>query len=191
MALRVDEQLGPDDALVRQIAAGSADALGRLYDRHAPKVYGLARRILAQPEDAEEVVQDVFAQIWRDAPQYRKERASVAGWMIMLTRTRAIDRLRARRARPDQDAAVDPSPVANTFQSDDPDPEAFAILAHEARQVRSALEHLPDDQRSVVTMAYYDGLSHAEIADRTGIPLGTIKTRIRAAMATLRGALVT
>ena len=177
-----------DVELLRQIAAGSADALGRLYDRHAAKVYGLARRMLARLEDAEEVVQDVFAQIWRDAPRYRHERASVAGWMIMLTRTRAIDRLRARRARPDQRMGVDSSPSLGLV-SDDPDPEAVTISSQDAQQVRAALVGLPAEQRSLLTLAYYEGLSHSEIAEKTGVALGTVKTRIRSAMITLREAL--
>ena len=177
-----------DVELLRQIAAGSAEALGRLYDRHAAKVYGLARRMLARLEDAEEVVQDVFAQIWRDAPRYRHERASVAGWMIMLTRTRAIDRLRARRARPDQRMAVDPSPALGLI-SDEPDPEAITMSAQDARQLRAALDILPAEQRSLITLAYFDGLSQSEIAEKTGVPLGTVKTRIRSAMMTLREAL--
>lgn len=183
-----DAHPDPDVELLRQVAAGSADALGRLYDRHAAKVYGLARRMLARLEDAEEVVQDVFAQIWRDAPRYRHERASVAGWMIMLTRTRAIDRLRARRARPDQHMAVEPSP-ALALIADDPDPEAIAISTRDAEQLRAALQELPAEQRSLLNLAYYEGLSHSEIAEKTGVALGTVKTRIRSAMISLREAL--
>jgi RNA polymerase sigma-70 factor (ECF subfamily) len=183
-----DAHPDPDVELLRQVAGGSADALGRLYDRHAAKVYGLARRMLARLDDAEEVVQDVFAQIWREAPRYRHERASVAGWMIMLTRTRAIDRLRARRARPDLHSPVDPSPGL-ALTSDEPDPEAIAISARDAEQLRAALQELPAEQRSLLNLAYYEGLSHSEIAEKTGVALGTVKTRIRTAMITLREAL--
>ena len=173
---------------VRAIASGSSEALGRLYDRHAGIVYGLARRILARLEDAEEVVQDVFAQVWRDAARYERSRASVGGWIVMLTRTRAIDRLRARRARPDVDAAVDPD-AAPPIASASRDPEQVTIAADDVRQVRSALEVLPESQRTLVDLAYYQGLTHTEIAQQTGMPLGTVKTRLRAAMATLRSAL--
>ena len=177
-----------DVVLVRAIASGSSEALGRLYDRHAGIVYGLARRILARLEDAEEVVQDVFAQVWRDAARYERSRASVSGWIVMLTRTRAIDRLRARRARPDVDAAVDPDaapPMVSVFR----DPEEVTIAADDVRQVRTALESLPESQRTLVDLAYYQGLTHTEIAEQTGVPLGTVKTRLRAAMVTLRSAL--
>ena len=124
------------------VAGGSADALEHLYDRYAATAYGLARRILAQQDQAEEVVQDVFAQVWRDANRYDATRASVAGWIVLLTRTRAIDRLRARRARPDQDRAVEPAAVA-PLATRDRSPEQVAISSEDARAVRAALD-MPD-----------------------------------------------
>ena len=170
------------------VAGGSADALERLYDRYAATAYGLARRILAQQDQAEEVVQDVFAQVWRDANRYDATRASVAGWIVLLTRTRAIDRLRARRARPDQDRAVEPAAVA-PLATRDRSPEQVAISSEDARAVRAALDGLPEEQRALVNLAYYEGLTHSEIAARTGVPLGTVKTRLRTAMMTLKGVL--
>jgi len=177
-----------DRQLMRAVAAGSSDALGRLYDRHAAVAFGLARRILMRVEDAEEVVQDVFAQVWRDAARYMPERATVAGWIIMLTRTRAIDRLRARNARPDQSQGKDPSLVA-PLAAKGRDPEQVAVSEEDGRQIRQALAGLPPEQRLLVDLAYYEGLTQSEIAERTGVPLGTVKTRVRAAMATLRSVL--
>jgi RNA polymerase sigma-70 factor (ECF subfamily) len=177
-----------DRQALAAVAGGSADALERLYDRYAATAYGLARRILAQQDLAEEVVQDVFAQVWRDAGRYDAARASVAGWIVLLTRTRAIDRLRARRARPDQDRSVDPGDVA-PLTARERSPEQVAMSSEDAQAVRAALERLPDEQRALVNLAYYEGLTHSEIAALTGVPLGTIKTRLRAAMTTLRGAL--
>jgi RNA polymerase sigma-70 factor, ECF subfamily len=177
-----------DSELIRAIAGGSSDALSRLYDRHAAVVYGLARRIVARLEDAEEVVQDVFSQVWREAARYERGRATVAGWLVMLTRTRAIDRVRARRARPDQQSAVDPD-VAPPPVSTSRDPEQATIASDDARQVTKALGALPSEQRALVDLAYYQGLTHSEIAEQTGVPLGTVKTRLRSAMATLREAL--
>lgn len=174
-----------DQGLIRAIAGGSPDALARLYDRHAATVFALARRIVSRQEDAEEVVQDVFAQVWRQAARYCDARASVAGWLVMLARTRSIDRLRARQARPDEDRGVEPAPGL-PLPSSDPDPETVAVSAENARQVRAACAALPEAQRSLLELAYYEGLSHAEIAERTGVPLGTVKTRIRTAMETLR-----
>jgi RNA polymerase sigma-70 factor (ECF subfamily) len=182
-----DLAIDTDRQLVRAVAEGSSDALGQLYDRHAAAVFGLARRVLMRAEDAEEIVQDVFAQVWRDASRYLADRATVAGWIMMLTRTRAIDRLRARRARPDQ--AATESSAALPLREPGRDPEQAAVTADDGRIVRHALDALPDNQRQLVELAYYEGMTHSEIAERTGVPLGTVKTRLRAAMATLRGAL--
>jgi RNA polymerase sigma-70 factor (ECF subfamily) len=180
--------LDSDWQLVTAVADGSTDALGRLYDRHAATVYALARRIVSRLEDAEEVVQDVFAQVWRQAHQYRNERASVAGWIVMLARTRAIDRLRARRARPDEDRGVDPA-TSMPMPASGPSPEQAALSADDVARVRQALAGLADNQRSLLELAYYEGLTHTEIAAKTGIPLGTVKTRIRSGMDSLRGVL--
>lgn len=177
-----------DRQLILAVADGSAEALGRLYDRYVATVFGLARRIVSRLEDAEEVVQDVFTQVWREAGRYRDEKASVAGWIVMLARTRAIDRLRARRARPDGDHGAEPAPE-RPLASADQDPEAVAISRQQAEAIRRTLDTLPDNQRTLIEMAYYRGLTHTEIAAETGVPLGTVKTRIRAAMETLRGVL--
>jgi RNA polymerase sigma-70 factor (ECF subfamily) len=177
-----------DRQLILAVADGSAEALGRLYDRYVATVFGLARRIVSRLEDAEEVVQDVFTQVWREAGRYRDERASVAGWIVMLARTRAIDRLRARRARPDGDQGAEPEPGL-PLASTDRDPEAVAISRQQAEAIRRTLEALPETQRVLIEMAYFRGLTHTEIAAETGVPLGTVKTRIRAAMETLRDVL--
>jgi RNA polymerase sigma-70 factor (ECF subfamily) len=176
-----------DRQLLSAVAGGSAEALGRLYDRHAPTVFALARRVVQAVEDAEEVVQDVFSQVWRDAARYEPQRATVAGWVVMLTRARAIDRLRARRARPDAGATADAT--ALPFAATGPSPEAQTITAADARAVRTALASLPETQRTLVELAYFEGLTHTELAARTGTPLGTVKTRLRTAMASLREAL--
>ena len=177
-----------DRQAIRAVAGGSGDAVAELYDRYGATVYGLALRVLGQPDLAEEVVQDVFAQVWREASRYDAARSTVAGWIVMLTRTRAIDRLRARRARPDQVAAVEAT-AATPLPSSDSTPEASTLTAEDTRLVRGALARLPDQFRSLIELAYYEGLSHSEIAARTGIPLGTVKTRLRNAMGTLRSVL--
>ena len=177
-----------DRALLRDVSAGSGDAVAELYDAYGATVYGLALRILGQPDLAEDTVQDVFAQAWRDAARYDAARSTVAGWLVMLTRTRAIDRLRARRARPDLSAPVETSAVA-PISSDEQTPEDATLAAETASTVRGALGLLPDSLRHLIELAYYEGLSHSEIAARTGMPLGTVKTRLRHAMGTLRSAL--
>lgn len=171
--------------LVRAVAEGSAEALGTLYDRHAASVYGLARRIVARQDDAEEVVQDVFAQVWRDAPRYDPARATVAGWIMVLARTRAIDRLRARKARPDQEEGVEPA-AAPPLAAAGADPETAVISSEAASKVRAAFSALPEPLRTLVDLAYFQGLTHSEIAGQTGVPLGTVKTRLRTAVASLR-----
>ena len=183
-----DAQALRDRDLIRAVARGSGDAVATLYDHYGATVYGLALRVLGQPDLAEEVAQDVFAQVWREAGRYDEMRCTVAGWMVMLTRARAIDRLRARRARPDVSAAVDEA-HAGPLPSAERSPESATITAEDARVVRSALERLPEQLRSLIELAYYEGLTHSEIASRTGIPLGTVKTRLRNAMGTLRSAL--
>jgi RNA polymerase sigma-70 factor (ECF subfamily) len=185
---RRESDLERDSKLVLAVADGSAEALGDLYDRYGATVYALAKRIVLRLEDAEEVVQDVFAQVWRQAHQYRTERASVAGWIVMLARTRAIDRLRARRARPDEDRGLEPTEAA-PIPGTGPSPEQEALSADDVKRVREALGSLPDNQRSLLELAYYGGLTHSEIAQKTSIPLGTVKTRIRSGMDALRSAL--
>ena len=185
---RQEADLDRDRQLVLAVADGSSEALGDLYDRYGATVYALARRIVLRLEDAEEVVQDVFAQVWRQAHQYRTERASVAGWIVMLARTRAIDRLRARRARPDEDHGLEAT-AAVPVPASGPSPEQVAVSADVVKHVKTALSGLPESQRSLLELAYYSGLTHTEIAEKTGIPLGTVKTRIRSGMDALRSAL--
>jgi RNA polymerase sigma-70 factor (ECF subfamily) len=187
-SLPADWAEAADLRLVRAIAEGSADALAELYDRHAALVFGLARRITGQQEDAEEVVQDVFAQVWRQADRYQDGRASVVAWLVMLARTRAIDRLRARTARPD--SATTQSAESVVVVSLDRTPEQKVLSGEEARRIRRTLDTLPDSQRALIDLAYFEGLTHSEIASREGLPLGTVKTRLRTALASLREAII-
>jgi RNA polymerase sigma-70 factor (ECF subfamily) len=175
-----------DRGVVRRLADGDRSALADLYDRHSGVVYSLAYRIVGSSE-ADDVVQDVFAQAWRQADRYDPDRASVAAWLLNMTRTRAIDRLRANRTR--QRLMVDEAPVAIVPQQD-ADQEQGAIHAERASRVRAALDMLAGAQRQALELAYYAGLTHNEIAERLGEPLGTVKTRIRSALLKLRAALL-
>lgn len=172
-----------DAACVRRMADGEQSGLAQLYDRHGRAVYALACRILADPAEAEDVVQDVFAQAWRQATRFDPGRASVAGWLLMMTRTRALDRLRAQRVRPRTAGADEVYEPAD----DGPTPEAAAVSADQRTRVRQALEALDAAQRTVLELAYYGGLTQVEIARELGEPLGTVKSRLRAAL--LRAAL--
>ena len=171
----------PDEQrIVVRLASGDLDAAAELYDLHGSHVYGLARRMLRDPRDAEDVVQEVFAQAWRSASRFDPKRASVIGWLLMMTRARAIDRLRAMRARPD----VGGDPVAETLSAVDT-PDALVAL-DDASRLREAMGTLPAPQKAAIELAYFEGLTHSEIAHALSEPLGTVKTRIRTALQALR-----
>jgi RNA polymerase sigma-70 factor (ECF subfamily) len=170
------------DGLVSRLADGDMDAVEQLYDLYAGQVLALARRILRDDGDAEDVVQEVFSQAWRTARQFESSRGSVAGWLLVMARTRAIDRLRARQSRPDTRSGVMPDTMPSPGVSV---PEQM-LTDEQAGRVREALQRLPDAPRDAIELAYYGGLTQAEIATRLSEPLGTIKTRIRTALGTLR-----
>jgi RNA polymerase sigma-70 factor (ECF subfamily) len=174
-----------DQSVVRRIVQGDRAALAELYDRYGTAVYSLACRIVGS-SDAEDVTQEVFTQAWKQAGRYDAERASAAAWLLNMTRTRAIDRLRANRTRlwfAGDPARIDGVPNGGA------DAEQRAIDDERAVRVRSALEGLAAAQRQAIELAYFGGLTHGEIAERLGEPLGTVKTRIRTALIKMRGAL--
>lgn len=181
-----------DRALVERMAAGEERALGELYDRHGGMAYSLALAIVREGADAEEVVADAFGQIWRNAAQYDPGRGSVAAWLATITRTRALDlvRARGRRARAVERAArTDADGLATPLGTvaDQPD---RGIERQETRLlVARSLRELPEPQRRVIELAYFGGLTQTEIAAELREPLGTVKTRMRAGMEKLRGSL--
>lgn len=175
-----------DHAALARMAAGDAEAVAELYDRHARAVYSLALGIVRDARDAEDVVQDVFAQAWRQASRYCASRGAVGAWLLMLARTRAIDRLRARRARPD---TASDDRAASTIADARPPADSDVLSAEQIARVRAAVGELPVLQRVAIELAYFEGLTHVEIAARMEQPLGTVKTRIRLALTKLRGAL--
>jgi RNA polymerase sigma-70 factor (ECF subfamily) len=175
--------IDPDrDALERLVWQDDA-ALAELYDRHGRTAYALAYRVLLDREAAEEAVQEAFLAVWRRAATYQPERGSVRTWLLTVVRNRAIDALRAREARP-RTTAVDDLPLAAPD-----DPEQAALRRVDGSRVRRAVATLPADQRTAVELAYFAGLSYPEIATRTGVPLGTVKSRLRLALGRLRSLL--
>ncbi len=174
-----------DRALVRRMAGGDESALADLYDAWADRVHTLACWILRDADEAEDVVEETFWQAWRTASRYDGERAGGGTWLLMIARCRAIDRLRARRRRTDWTAAFSTNGSlldgagAEPPGAEEERRERYSVLA-------SALEGLPREQREAVEMAFYGGLSHAEIAAQMAQPLGTVKTRIRLAIQKLR-----
>ena len=183
VSARETDSADVDRTLLARMAQGDGDALAELYDRYAGPIYSLALRILRDAGDAEDIVQEVFAQAWRHASRYTATRGVVAAWLLTLARSRAIDRLRARRARPE--AAPDDAAAIRVIDASPPIDHQL-LSAEQIAGVRAALDDLPLLQRVAVELAYFDGLTHAEIADRLEQPLGTVKTRIRLAMAKLR-----
>lgn len=181
-----------DRPLVERMAAGDERALGQLYDRHGGALYSLALAIVGERADAEEVVTDAFGQAWRTAVQFDPARGSVAAWLATITRTRALDlvRARGRRSRALTRAALQDSqglatPIA--VAADAPD---RSVERHEARRlVARSLAELTEPQRRAIELAYFGGLTHTEIAAELHEPVGTVKTRIRAGMEKLRGTL--
>lgn len=186
-----------DAALVARVAAGDAEAFGALYDRHGATCYALARAVVGAPDEADDVVAGAFAQLWRTAARYDAARGSVAAWVTTVARTRALDHVRARRrrARAEERAAGDAAageplgigalPAVPLGGSAEP-PDAAVERSETARLVRHALATLPEAQREAVLLAFFGGLTHADVAARLGQPLGTVKTRIRAGLHKLR-----
>ena len=173
--------------LMRQVAAGEIGGLETIYDRYHAMAYALALRITTETGLAEDVVQDSFLGLWRNAGRYAEAKGSVRGWLLAIVRHRAIDAMRRRRAGVALgDDVDDATPAALTV----PDiwPEVAGRL--DAEQVRHALTELPSSQREVIELAYFDGLTQREIADRTHAPLGTVKSRMRLGLAALRAGLV-
>ncbi len=180
-----------DAALVRHIAERRPEALDQLYDRFAPTLLGLINRILRGSADAEDVLQDVFVQVWNRGGQYDPARSSVGTWLVLIARSRAIDRLRTRKVvdRVHDATAHDGGgpALAGLYTSSE---AVENVLMQERRErVQRELQELPDEQRQVLEMAFYQGLTQSEIAATTGLPLGTVKTRTLLAMRKLRNGL--
>lgn len=172
----------PDRPLIARVESRDAEALGALYDRHSARLLGLSQRILGDTGEAEEVLQELFLWVWRSAASFDPSRGSVLAWLLVATRSRSIDRLRARRPASYSAASLDE--VAELAGSDDV--EAASADREWESLCRRAVAELPADQRSVLEMAYFQGLTQQEIAEKTKTPLGTVKTRVRLGLMKLR-----
>lgn len=159
-------------------------SLEALYTRYGSYVYALALRMLGRAEDAEEVVQDVFWQLWKNDAEYDPARSAFRTWLFAITRSRCLDRLRRHRSR-----SVSELPRGTGLGPAPPDPEQEAILAERQKHVVAAFQALPEPQRQALEMGFFNGLTHREIAERLGEPLGTVKSRIKLGMDKLKDSL--
>jgi RNA polymerase sigma-70 factor (ECF subfamily) len=200
-----DRQRAEDAALDREVATGSEDALGMLYDRYVDAVYAAASRLTADRQIAEEVVQETFLALWNRAELFNPAVGSLAAWLHTIARNRTVDRLRSAGRRPNlvpfsatsgpdehDSAALDRLVAAGTILGGagvGPGPEGELAASELRHVIRDALDDLPDVERTAIVLAYREELSQSEIAERLGWPLGTVKTRTRRALLRLRGAL--
>ena len=166
-----------DKELVLRVRAGDENAMGALYDRYSPLVYAVGLRVLSDTGAAEDVLQEVFMQLWRNPARFDASRGSLGAWLAVIARNRAIDALRKRRYESD---------IEDIVVSVEPDLASEADRSRAAKNIRGALNGMDPAQRQALELAFFEGLTHTEIAAQTGEPLGTIKTRIRAGLLALR-----
>ena len=176
-------QPAPDSALIGRVMAGDETALATLYDRYSAMLFGMLMRILNDRGAAEEVLQDLFMQLWRNAGRFDANRGSLPAWLMVIGRNRAISRLRGRRDR--EVLEEEEGDFAGVFASPQ-NIEDEAARAQMAQSMSAALARLPAEQRQALELAYFEGMTQSEIAAKTGTPLGTVKTRVRTAMQSLR-----
>jgi RNA polymerase sigma-70 factor, ECF subfamily len=181
LAVQPEQAQASDVKLLHAIARGDEGALARLYDAYRVILFGLLVRILNSREEAEDILQEVFLQVWRRAGDFDEKRGRPFTWLVTLTRSRAIDRLRLLAAR---------QRLAAAAERDQPDQasDAFSdtVKSGQREIVRQALAELPEEQRQTLMLAYFEGLTQSEIASKLGAPLGTVKTRMRSGMIKLR-----
>lgn len=176
------DQRSSDWNLIERIVARDETALASLYDRYSGLVCAVLNRILRDSAAAEEILQDIFFQVWRTAAQFDPARGSIPGWLAVAARNRAISRL--RRRNPGQGEELFENAVVLPFNV-----ETAAAQKQMMDKVKGVLGNLPKEQREAIELAYFEGLTHSEIATRTGDPLGTVKTRLRSAVETLKNKL--
>ena len=177
--MTVTESRASDAALVARIVQRDESALAALYDRYSGMLSPVLNRILRDSQAAEEILQDIFYQLWRSATQFDASRGSLPGWLLVIGRNRAISRLRRHNPASGEELLENTVVLPTNLES---------TIAQQqlVGKVKGALDSLPKEQRAAIELAYFEGLTHSEIAERTGDPLGTVKTRLRSAVETLK-----
>jgi len=178
-----------DDQLVTRVANGDAAALETLYDRYVRQCFGLALRLVGEPQLAEEIVQEVFLKLWAQPSRYSAQKGQFISWLLSLVHHRSIDELRRRSRTEVTLDAPETGNLLNTEPNPEPEPGEQVWVAEQQRVVRRALAGIPENQRQVLELAYFGGLSQSEIAEKLGQPLGTVKTRMRSGLQRLRAIL--
>lgn len=187
--LPTEDEHATDEALMARVASGDGAALELLYGRYARIAFGLALKILAHTDHAEEVVQEAFWRVWNRAATFQSSSGQFAPWLFGIVRNLCIDELRRRQARPAALRGEADDQALLALPDPGPDADARIWEAERRRIITSALAELPPDQRQVIELGYFGGLSQREIADKLNSPLGTVKTRVRLALAKLKGVL--
>jgi RNA polymerase sigma-70 factor, ECF subfamily len=181
----VIDQLQRDlELLMRRVQRGDRGAFSGIYDATSPRVYGVVKRVLRDPAMSEEVTQEVFVEVWRKAATYDPEYGSVATWVTTVARRRAIDRVRREQSQRDRLEALRREPETSSADSAD-----VVASTMEVERVRAAIDTLPADQREVIELAFIEGYAHGAIAEQLGLPLGTVKGRVRGGLKRLRGSI--
>ena len=178
-----------DVRLIERIVGRDQSALAELYDRHCRLLFTLILRILRDRGEAEDVLQEVFVRVWDSADRYDQALGAPAAWLARISRNRAIDRLRARAVRADLSVATPDTALPAPDLAPSGDPEGLAVTGEQRRAIAAALGTLPDNQRALIESAFFEGYTQSELAERFDLPLGTVKTRIRTGMQTLKRAL--
>ncbi len=176
-----------DEELIADLGRGDSEALGLLYDRYRRLAMAVAYRILEDATAAEDCLQDAFVQVWRNHTSFHPERGSVKSWLLTIVRNAAIDRHRGREGRARQDRPIDD---IEFMLGENDDPHEHAVESMQSEQIQAAIQTLPDEQRDAITLAFFNGLTHQEIAERMGVPLGTVKGRMRLGLKKMRSQLI-
>ena len=171
-----------NDDLLARVATGDQAAFAQLYDNMAPRVLGLVKRLLRDHSQSEEVTQEIFLEIWQNATRYDSSKGGASGWILTMTHRRAVDRVRASQASRDRDVKIG----IRDYESDYDNVSETVQVRIEHERVERAMSRLTELQRQAVTLAYYGGLSHSEVAEKLSVPIGTVKTRLRDGMIRLR-----